>query len=124
MRAWRSSRRLAAAVAPRAVALALALVGGAPGCAPSCETLCNKLERCDLDPGVSSDECRETCDRQISFFKEDNAQVPDGDGLGDAFYQHRVCLGAHTCDEIAAGACYDEDLFLFDVSTPGNSAPP
>jgi hypothetical protein len=107
-----------------ALALTLALAGVGAGCAPSCETLCNKLERCDLDPGVSSDECRETCDRQVSFFKEDNMQIPDGDVLGEAFYQHRVCLGAHTCDEIADGVCYDEQLFLFDLGTPGNDAAP
>jgi hypothetical protein len=81
------------------------------GCAPSCEALCTKLVRCDLEPSVTVVECTQTCDRQLAFVKDQN-----DDALSDAWRDQRVCLGANSCDEIAAGACFDDALFLIDGS--------
>lgn len=77
-------------------------------CAPPCAQLCAKLDRCDLNGGVSVDECTETCDAQIEVYK---AETED-DEAQKAYRRHRLCLGSHSCEEIAAGACYDEELFL------------
>jgi hypothetical protein len=56
----------------------------------------------------SVDECTETCDAQIEVYK---AETED-DEAQKAYRRHRLCLGSHSCEEIAAGACYDEELFL------------
>ncbi|HMV66256.1 MAG TPA: hypothetical protein PKA64_05360 [Myxococcota bacterium] len=79
------------------------------GCAPSCAQLCTKLQRCQLDGGVSVDECTETCDAQIDLAKSPDAE----DGDKKLYLQHRQCVGSSSCDELAAGACYDAELFLF-----------
>lgn len=77
-------------------------------CAPDCDTLCGKLERCGLDADVSQLECRTTCERQITQLDDDT-----DDAVADAFRDHRACLGNHSCDEIAAGVCYDPLLFPY-----------
>lgn len=77
-------------------------------CAPDCDALCGKLERCGLDGDVPRLECRTTCERQITQLDDDT-----DDATSDAFRAHRVCLGNHSCDEIAAGVCYDPLLFPY-----------
>lgn len=82
-------------------------------CAPTCDQTCRKVlfECDDLDSErVALDACLDSCTRQRLLYEdqwEDNA-------LADAFDDHRRCLINRTCDEIAAGECYDDTLFLFE----------
>ena len=78
------------------------------GCAPTCETICNKITRCELADGFEQLECQESCTRQDAQYK-----VEGEDTLKRAFADHRRCIASATCEEIEAGECYDEDLFLF-----------
>lgn len=85
-------------------------------CAPGCDQLCNKLDRCGINPIVSELDCREQCRTQLDRLGDKDTD--DGDPAIDpeerkAFRQHRVCIGSHSCDELLAGACYDETLFPF-----------
>jgi hypothetical protein len=92
---------------PTVLAVAL-LCGVQAACAPDCDALCGKLERCGLDGDVPRLECRTTCERQITQVDDDT-----DDATADALRAHRVCLGSHSCDEIAAGVCYDPLLFPY-----------
>ncbi|MCB9680169.1 MAG: hypothetical protein H6733_01755 [Alphaproteobacteria bacterium] len=98
-------------------ALATVLVGlTSAGCAPSCATVCAKLDRCDLNPTVDKAECELSCEREYNATIEQ--KLLDNDAPKEVFDDHRRCLGGHSCDEIAAGACYDEALFPFALATP------
>jgi hypothetical protein len=92
------------------VAALVPALGLLAGCPPTCQQLCAKLDRCGFDPLVTVNECRISCERELDAYKEDD----DKEGQ-KVFNQERRCLGAHSCDEIATGACYDEELYLFDV---------
>lgn len=88
---------------------AVALFGA--GCTPTCREACRKLDRCDLLAGIDVEECRETCEADL-----DNRQVAKRDDDDPeplkTFNAHRRCLGSSTCDDIADGVCFDDDLFL------------
>lgn len=89
----------------------LVLIGGMAwglgGCPPTCQSLCNKLDRCDLEPTLSRSECQTSCERELEVRRDDDEDRE----LLQAFNRHRICLGNNSCDEIAAGACFDEELF-------------
>lgn len=88
-------------------ALVLLFVGG---CVPTCKEVCNKALSCELDsPRTPLDACIEDCERQRSLYKdwwEDEEKV-------DLFVEHRRCVMQSSCDELAEGVCYDEELFIF-----------
>jgi hypothetical protein len=84
------------------------------GCPPTCQQLCGKLNRCETDPLVTIDECRLSCERELESYTTLAKEEDDREPL-KAFNQHRLCLGNHSCDEIADGVCYDEALFLFEL---------
>jgi len=95
----------------RHVFFALGLLASlSSGCAPSCDRVCDKVIACGLDsPRTSQDACVEDCDRQAALYDEwwdDQVKV-------DAFKEHKRCVMDATCDELAAGACYDPLLFIF-----------
>ena len=83
------------------------------GCTPRCEENCVKVLDCGLDSTrVSYEECVLSCKLQESLYQtwKDQAKI-------DAFKAHKRCIGKSTCDEIEAGVCYDEDLFIADNSS-------
>jgi len=85
--------------------LGFALAGG---CAPACESTCTKLLDCDLSPRVSEEECVESCETQQHLYED----------WGDtekqtAFEKERGCIRQSTCDEIADGTCYDDEIWVF-----------
>ncbi|MEZ4241550.1 MAG: hypothetical protein R3F59_36465 [Myxococcota bacterium] len=94
---------------------ALALTLAATGCVPPCGQVCRKvLFTCDLNSErVAFDECEASCTQQLELYR----QWRD-DELLDLFDDHRRCIAHSSCDEIAAGQCYDgyEALFVFDPS--------
>ena len=85
----------------------------AQACAPPCRQVCRKvLFECDnLDSDrVALDECEASCQQQDAVY-----QVWQDEEKQDLFDAHKSCIGSSTCEEIAAGACYEgyEELFLF-----------
>ncbi len=83
-------------------------------CAPPCERVCRKvLFECELSSErVALEECIDACARQ-----EDQYVAWQNDELVALARDHRQCLAETSCDEIAAGACYEgyEALFAFDA---------
>lgn len=87
--------------------LVAALLGG---CQPTCEQVCDKLVACE-NPGterMSGPECEVECKEQQELY----ATWADTQ-LRASFDAHLSCLDDATCDEVAAGACYDEEMFSF-----------
>jgi hypothetical protein len=82
----------------------------APGCRPSCEQVCEKLLACDAveSPRVSQAECEDGCAREEAL-----VETWDDQELLDAFHDEMDCVADSSCDDVAAGACYDEALFVF-----------
>lgn len=79
------------------------------GCTPRCQETCTKVLDCGLgSTRVAYDECVISCQRENDLYTrwEDEAKE-------QAWKEHKQCLGSATCDEIAAGVCYDDDLFAF-----------
>ncbi|MBN2798911.1 MAG: hypothetical protein JXX28_07155 [Deltaproteobacteria bacterium] len=90
---------------PRWLLLALLLAG----CEPTCETVCTDVLACDLDSDrVSHEECETSCVRQQQLYED-----WEDDAKRELFAEHKTCLHQASCEEIAAGQCYDETLFLF-----------
>ena len=96
--------------------LAVIVIGlGLSGCAPPCRTTCSKTLRCGIDSErIAQEECELSCNRELSLYQswEDQTKLI-------AFRKHRRCIFNSSCEEIAAGECYDEELFEFDE--PGTS---
>lgn len=97
----------------RSSRLILALAFAA-GCAPTCGALCDKLDGCGLTTSIGREECRASCETQLA----DLQAREDLDPL-QAFDAQRTCIGASTCDEVEAGACWDGELGPFDLDQGG-----
>jgi len=86
----------------------------APGCTPTCEQVCDKLVGCD---GLSTErqtaaECTETCQTQQELYQRwtDTELRADFDG-------QLSCLNDATCEQIAAGECFDAELYAWSSDT-------
>ena len=80
------------------------------GCTPSCDEVCDKLLSCDQveTPMISSEECSNACRAQEELYIEwDDTQKQD------AFDAYKTCVDNRSCKNIANGACYDEDLYIW-----------
>jgi hypothetical protein len=87
--------------------LLLVFVGLSACYTPSCEMVCRHLRSCDLDPRLTQDECELACDAQAATYEDlDDDRV-------EALKDHRRCVSAATCDELADGACYDPSIFPY-----------
>lgn len=75
-------------------------------CAPACPALCGKLERCALTGEVERRACEESCSRELATARE----LDDRQTLRE-FNQHRICIGGASCDDLEAGACFEEGDF-------------
>jgi hypothetical protein len=72
--------------------------------------VCDKVVECD-DLGTERmppEECKESCLQQKALY----ATWTDTQ-LRDAFDDELSCIDDSSCDDIAAGVCYDEDLWSF-----------
>lgn len=94
--------------------LLLAALGGlavvASGCTPTCQRTCKKLVTCDEveSPRVAIDECEESCVLQEALYEEwDDVE------LRRDFDDYKSCVVGSSCEEVAAGECYDEDLWIW-----------
>lgn len=91
-------------------ALLLVALVALGGCRPTCKEACRALLECDevTSPRVSLDECEDSCQREEALYEswEDTERL-------HAFHDELECIVDSTCGEVAAGACYDEDLYRF-----------
>jgi hypothetical protein len=91
---------------------ALLLVSGlAAGCNPPCSSLCRKLLDCEgvETPRVGQEECEASCLVQERLYED----AWDDPVLRDKFRAHKRCLQDESCEDIADGVCYDEDLYVW-----------
>lgn len=91
-------------------ALVVACAALASGCKATCQEVCAKLVECDGLPTerMSADECEESCKAEADLY----------DGWADiqkqdAFQAELDCLSGATCEDIAAGVCYDDSIWSF-----------
>lgn len=79
------------------------------GCAPPCGQVCRKVLDCELDSErVSFEECEAACRQQQALYLEwENRE------LQAAFDDHRSCVAQSSCEELADGTCFNEDLWAF-----------
>lgn len=96
--------------ASRELTLLVLATVGLGGCSPGCENLCRKLDRCELNDFVTIDECQLSCDRQLDQLDQLEDREPRR-----TFDAHRRCVGGATCEALAEGVCYTDDLFPFDA---------
>ncbi|MDP2312308.1 MAG: hypothetical protein Q8P41_05340 [Pseudomonadota bacterium] len=72
--------------------------------------MCEKLVECD-DVGterISATECADQCNEQKLLY----ARWSDTQ-LREAFDDELECIYDATCDEVAEGVCYNEDVWSF-----------
>lgn len=74
-------------------------------CTVTCEDVCTTIASCDEIEQESTGEidCRSAC-----LSQQEQAQT---DGNDEAFDSLKLCITSSTCDEIAQGVCYDEELY-------------
>jgi hypothetical protein len=80
------------------------------GCSPTCADACTVVASCGESLGdfPNEAECNEACASQRATVDE------NGDtGVQDAFERELRCLAAATCDDLAAGACYEEQVWSY-----------
>ncbi len=104
-----SLMRLACSIAFVVLATLLA------GCDASCSQTCAQTLKCDLlSQGVSQQQCVDSCTRQEVQLELWVAEELEGaQQLQQAFDEHRACVVQASCDELAVGECYNEELFSF-----------
>jgi hypothetical protein len=82
-------------------------------CAPPCGQVCRKVLACGIDSErVAQSECENSCNRQGQLYND-----WDDEELIELFEEQRRCISRSSCDELAAGACYEgyEALYVFDT---------
>jgi hypothetical protein len=101
----------------------VALASVMAACTPPCGQLCRKvLYTCELDSErVALDDCENSCSQQLDLYRRWQDEE-----LIELFEQHRRCIARSSCEEIAAGECYEgyERLFVFDPDKPDKGLPP
>lgn len=82
-----------------------------PACEPTCRTTCKKLLDCEgvEQPRVALQDCESSCEIQQDLYED---QWDDA-ALADAFADAKRCVRDESCDAIADGVCYDEDLYIW-----------
>ncbi|MCK6516179.1 hypothetical protein L6R46_14125 [Myxococcota bacterium] len=92
-----------------ALALAAAALSSA-GCTPSCDQTCRRLFNCEsLEVyGMTEDTCVEDC-----LYQEAVYERWDDVELREAYQESRRCVADATCEDLAAGVCFDETLYPY-----------
>ena len=95
------------AILPLLCTAGLAVISG---CEPSCRSTCNALLECDSveSDQVTIDDCEASCEVQDKLYEDWEDQE-----LVDAFVETKTCITSSTCEEIADGACYDDNVYAF-----------
>ncbi len=82
----------------------------AAGCEPTCEQTCEELLACDEveSDRVALDDCTAACLVQQQVYDDwEDIELQQG------FADYKRCISEESCDAIADGACYDEDLYAW-----------
>lgn len=79
------------------------------GCHPTCKKVCKTLLACEEveSSRINQEECEESCERQEALYEKEWEDTV----LLDAFYAQNSCIVDSSCEEVAAGACYDPSLY-------------
>ena len=90
--------------------LALAALSGlvAIACEPSCEQTCETLLECEdaSTDRIALDDCTAGCLVQQQLYED-----WDDIELQEDFADYKRCVAEETCEALADGACYDEELY-------------
>ncbi|MCB9742595.1 MAG: hypothetical protein H6740_08350 [Alphaproteobacteria bacterium] len=80
------------------------------GCTPTCDQTCRKLIRCEVieSSAVNEDLCSADCSSLENLY-----DYWDDQQLVNELQETRRCIGESTCEDIADGVCYEEDLYPF-----------
>jgi hypothetical protein len=79
-------------------------------CEPTCEQTCQDLLACDeLETDrMALDDCTAACVVQQNLYDDwEDAELQEG------FADYKRCVSETTCDGIASGECYDEELYAW-----------
>ena len=86
------------------------VIGMSSGCKATCADVCDRLVDCDGLPTerMSSAECEDSCRSETALY----------DGWTDVQKQDALqseldCLNEASCDDVAAGVCYDDSIWSF-----------
>ncbi len=90
--------------------LALLPVWLLAACTPTGEEGGDHLVTCEgaVPEGLTSAECEESCVAQRDLY-----QSWDDTSLQDGFDAELTCLAEATCDDLAAGTCYDAHVWSY-----------
>ena len=92
----------AAAAAP-----ALLLLGCEPSCAKTCKTL---LDCESVETNVTEqEECEAACLVQQDLYED----IGGDSAEREAFKELKECIQSTECDAIAAGECYDDEVYIW-----------
>ena len=88
--------------------LLITMVVATTGCEPSSEQTCETLLACEEThtDRVALDDCTASCLVQQRLYDE-----WEDIELQDSFTDYKFCIAEESCEEIAAGACYNADLY-------------
>ena len=80
------------------------------GCTPSCDQTCRRLFNCEALEvyGMTGDTCTEDCLYQEAVYDD-----WDDVALREAYKESRRCVADATCEDLAAGVCFDETLYPY-----------
>ena len=82
------------------------------GCTPTCEQVCQKIISCEEDgldaPRMNLDECSSSCAAQSNWYEDQELTEQQV-----AFDDLKACINSETCEDLADGVCYTEDLYNF-----------
>lgn len=99
-----------------ALALTLIALVGLQACTPRCQEVCSKVLDCGIESTrVARGECIASCQTEQALYDtwEDTEKQK-------AFKEHKRCIRSSSCEEIAAGECFDERLYVVEPqSDPG-----
>ena len=80
------------------------------GCTPSCDEAWRRLFNCEALEvyGMTGDTCTEDCLYQEAVYDDwDDVE------LREAYKESRRCVADATCEDLAAGVCFDETLYPY-----------
>lgn len=84
------------------------------GCTPRCQEVCNKVLNCELGATrVAQEECILSCRLEEALYDD-----WEDDSKRKAFKAHKRCIRSSSCEEIADGECYDDELFIVEPQSP------
>ena len=81
------------------------------GCEPSCAKTCKTILECEnIETEVTElEECEASCLVQEELYED----MGEDSVEREAFKELKQCIQTSECNAIAAGECYDEELYIW-----------